>query len=340
MDALTLTIPRPPREAERLSALKRYGVLDTPAEDDFDLLTEIAAALCGAPYSFVVLVDEDRAWIKSAHGMRGGFERARDEDYCSWTILERDGLHVNDLRADPRMAELTATRELGFRMYSGVNLQTGDGLHIGTLCVLDTRPRELTPHQRTLLRRLARQVMSLIELRAAQRDLRASVEKLDRLAHEDELTGLLNRRALLRSIEAEAARRQRYGGALSLVLLDIDHFKAINDRFGHPVGDAVLRRIGRCLQQHVRCVDIAGRYGGEEFLIALPQTGLDGARALAEALRERLGALTHDEGPQRVSASLGVAEVHGDEVFDALARADRALYAAKAQGRDRVVVSS
>lgn len=192
----TSTIPRPDNEAPRLAALQRFGILDTPAEPDFDFLTELAAQVCWAPYSCVVLVDEHRVWIKSAFGLRGGFERARDDDYCSWSILQERGLALADVQADERTRELSPTRERGYRMYSGVNLQTGDGLHIGNLCVLDTQARTLTSKQQRLLEQLARQVMALIELRAAKRELQERVERLDALARCDALTGLANRREL------------------------------------------------------------------------------------------------------------------------------------------------
>ncbi len=330
-------IPRPPDDAARVDALRRYGVLDTPNDEEFDFLAEMAALVCGTPFSFVVLVDEDRTWVKSAHGCTVQASRPRDEDYCAWTILEPEALDVPDLLADERTARLPPTQQAGYRMYSGVSLRTGDGHCIGTLCVMDLQPRELTARQRELLGRLARQVMSLIELRAAQRELAAAVQQLDRLARTDELTGLLNRRALMQALEVEVSRLGRYGGELSLVLLDIDHFKAINDEFGHPAGDEVLRRVCATVSDSIRNTDVAGRYGGEEFLLVLPHTGLPGAHVLAETLRARIAAQSFEHIGRGVTASFGVATLApGTDMQTAVSAVDHALYEAKQGGRDQV----
>ena len=327
-------VPRPDNEAQRLSALHGYGILDTAGDDDFDFLAELAAHICDAPFSFVVLVDQDRVWVKSAVGMAAGFERPRDDDYCSWSILEQDGLHISDVSRDWRTAALSPTIERGYRMYSGVNLHLNDGLHIGTLCVLDTRPRELSPTQRRLLHRLGRQVMALIELRARG-------VALERLARRDELTGLGNRRELAEALERELAHRERYGGDLSVALIDVDHFKLVNDRFGHLAGDEVLRRIGHELTQGRRRVDVVGRFGGEEFLIVLPQTSLQGAQAALEAVRERVARLDLADVAHAVTVSCGIATAApGQLTLESLVgAADRALYAAKAGGRNRVVLA-
>ena len=326
-------IPRPGNEAQRLSTLHRFGILDTPGDEDFDFLAELAAHICDAPFSFVVLVDQDRVWVKSAVGMAAGFERPRDDDYCSWSILERDGLHVSDVRRDWRTAALSPTIERGYRMYSGVNLHLDDGVHIGTLCVLDTRPRDLTPTQLRLLQRLGRQVMALIELRARG-------AALEQLARRDELTGLGNRRELTETLERELAHRERYGGDLTVALLDVDHFKAVNDRYGHLAGDEVLRRIGHELTQGRRRVDVVGRYGGEEFLVVLPQTSLQGAQAALEAVRERVARLDLDDVAHAVTVSVGIAAASGQQSPQALVgAADQALYTAKALGRNRVVLA-
>lgn len=142
------------------------------------------------------------------------------------------------------------------------------------------------------------------------------------------LTGLPNRRALEMALEREAARVERGGEPLSLVLLDLDDFKKINDEKGHPEGDRLLREVGRYLIAHVRQQDLVGRWGGEEFAILLPRTSGAQATHLAERLREGLKALG-------ITASFGVATYRGD-LQDLYRRADEALYRAKAGGKDRV----
>lgn len=165
-------------------------------------------------------------------------------------------------------------------------------------------------------------------------------EELQRQARTDGLTGLANRRYFQECAQTEFERSRRYQHPLSLIAVDIDHFKDINDRHGHPAGDRVLQTLTLCMQENLRGNDVFGRTGGEEFCILLPETQLPAAAELAERLRAHLGlCVALNDLDLRVSASFGVTSSHGqDERFDQVfARADRALYVAKAQGRDRVV---
>jgi len=173
--------------------------------------------------------------------------------------------------------------------------------------------------------------------------LRRQAEELALLATTDALTGLWNRRRFLEQAEEELHRAQRYGRPVSAVMIDIDHFKRVNDSHGHAIGDQVLRRIAEILRGNLRKSDSLGRIGGEEFAAILPES--DGARAsvVAELLRCQVAAdsLDLDDGQQlRITASFGVASGRGDgdTVAMLLGRADKALYAAKEGGRDRVVL--
>lgn len=335
-------VPRPANESDRLAALASYRILDTPADDAFDLLTEVAAELCGTPYAFISLVDADRVWYKSETGVKIG-ELPREQTPCAWSILEDEGLHIADLREDQRTAHLAPVAgPTGLRMYGGANLVTSDGLRIGTLCVLDTQPRQLTARQRRLLVRLAHQVMALLELRQRDRELALALAAMQRLASEDGLTGLMNRRALMDALQREVERSRRLGSPLSVVMIDLDHFKLVNDRFGHAMGDAVLRGVAGTLRAGIRAVDIAGRYGGEELCLVLPDTGAEGAVTLAETLRAAIAAQPYEEGAQSasVTASFGVAAFdkarHGS-AEQLLKSADGALYGAKTSGRNKVM---
>jgi diguanylate cyclase (GGDEF)-like protein len=164
--------------------------------------------------------------------------------------------------------------------------------------------------------------------------------ELERLATTDSLTGLANRRRLFDCLEQEVYRAQRYGTALSLVMFDIDHFKRINDSWGHATGDWVLCRIARETHQLLRKTDQAGRYGGEEFVVLLPETDLSEALLLAQRLSRRISDTVitpeHD-APMPVTVSVGVAALAPDETGEELIhRADQALYRAKQNGRNRV----
>lgn len=340
------TIPFPSDEQARLAALHRYGLLDTPSESDFDFLTEMAAALCATPYAYVSLVDADRVWYKSSYG-HPATECPRDADYCSWTILEQDGLHIPDLSRDPRTAGMALT--LGprqYRMYYGTNLFSSDGYRIGTLCVLDATPRQLAPATVAILARLARQVMSLIELRAKSGALEMAYLEMEKLATFDELTGLLNRRAVLSRLCEEIDRSKRFGTPLALAMIDLDHFKQINDRHGHQGGDAVLRGVGQLLRERIRVTDSAGRYGGEELCVLLPGADASAAMHLTDKLRASIEEMVFGgDGAQslRATASFGIGAFHPTHAATTerlIAVADQALYSAKHTGRNRVMIGA
>jgi diguanylate cyclase (GGDEF)-like protein len=338
------TIPRPADEAQRLAALHQYQVLDSGQEPDYDLLAELAAQMCEAPYAFISLVDSQRVWYKSSHGLVAP-QQARDQDYCSWTILEDELLHVPDLTSDVRTAQMALTvGKPGYRMYCGANLITADGRRLGALCVLDTRARQLSGEQQQMLKRLARLVVALLELRRRDRELNKALGTLQQLASEDVLTGLLNRRALMDALQREVERDQRFKTGLAVLMIDLDHFKHINDHHGHAMGDAVLRGVGRVLRAGLRAIDIAGRYGGEELCVLLPGTSLAGALTAAESLRRAIAAAQYRDGEAvvQITASIGVAATDQTVVAaadaDALLRcADASLYLAKQSGRNQVM---
>jgi diguanylate cyclase (GGDEF)-like protein len=171
--------------------------------------------------------------------------------------------------------------------------------------------------------------------------LRSSMQQIAALATRDALTGLSNRRQIDLDLEVAVEQARRQGSPLCVAVVDVDHFKAVNDRYGHSVGDEVLTRVAACLAGSVRAGDHVGRFGGEEFLLVLPTT-LALARPLVERLRARLEALPAlPAGGQPVTASFGLAAWRGDEsAADLVRRADQALYRAKDAGRNRVVADS
>ena len=176
-----------------------------------------------------------------------------------------------------------------------------------------------------------------------KRQLESANTKLQELALRDGLTGLLNRRYWESCLEREFARHQRYDNPVSLVIFDIDHFKRVNDTYGHQTGDEVIRETARITSQLVRETDFAGRYGGEEFVVLLPGTTLDGAAQFAERLRSTIERqqLDYQGSPLTFTISLGVATLADDIAgYQALLeRADKALYQSKEGGRNQVTVS-
>lgn len=164
-------------------------------------------------------------------------------------------------------------------------------------------------------------------------------DMLQELATVDELTGLYNRRHFLERLEGRVREAERTSRPLSTIMIDVDHFKRINDEFGHAAGDAVLRVVGSTLATNVRRYDLAARHGGDEFIVYLPNTDLDVARTVAERIRRAIAAGSCDVGGGHIASvtvSLGVASIRGGEDRDSLIkRADEALYEAKVSGRNR-----
>jgi signal transduction histidine kinase len=197
--------PLPVNETERLATLYGLNVLDSPPDKDFDDIVALAAAVCGVPMSLVSLIDTDRQWFKASVGT-DLVETSRDLSFCAHAILGRDLLVVPDARQDPRFADNPAVaREGGVRFYAGAPLVTTDGYALGTLCVVDSRPRRLDVEQLQALRALARQVTSQLELRryaAALANTTARLQELER--RKDELAALVGGelRAPLRLMDA------------------------------------------------------------------------------------------------------------------------------------------
>lgn len=180
-----------------------------------------------------------------------------------------------------------------------------------------------------------------LALQKAHLDLKIANAELTRLAATDFLTGVLNRRRFMELGEAEVARVRRSGRCFGTVMIDVDHFKTVNDTYGHDVGDTVLRTLAEACVDRLRNVDIVGRMGGEEFALILPETDPQGAKLTVERLREYLGELTVpvDSGTLKVTVSAGVTTVQdpNDSIEAALKRADEALYEAKGRGRNTTV---
>jgi diguanylate cyclase (GGDEF)-like protein len=182
-----------------------------------------------------------------------------------------------------------------------------------------------------------------LRVRRLQAELRDKNAMLERISTTDAVTGMRTRRYIGELLSIEVLRASRYHTPLAVAMCDLDHFKRVNDSFGHPAGDAVLAGVSDVMRRTLRTTDAAGRYGGEEFLLVLPGTDIAGALALAERVRAAIEETGFDvgvEAPYPVTVSVGVAALGDGESVEALVRAaDEALYEAKAAGRNRVVVA-
>lgn len=354
----------PDDETARLHALRDLDILDTAAEQAFDDLTLLASTICDAPIGLVSLIDQDRQWFKSRRGLAAA-ETPREQAFCAHAILEPNQiLEIPDAAVDERFRDNPlVTGEPNIRFYAGAPLVTDDGYAIGTLCVIDRVPRRLEPRQLEALRALSRQAAAQLKLRAAHRQLRQAFDqarqhqreleeyqlRLERLnsqlqeqAVTDALTGLYNRLAFGQHLNQAVAHATRYGEPLSLLILDVDLFKSLNDSFGHLAGDEALRALADIIRESSRNADIVARYGGEEFAAILPATDEGGARIAAERLRQKVEAASWKH--RAITISVGVVTRDGSHArCDAqclVMDADAALYRAKEAGRNRVCMAA
>lgn len=324
----------PQNELARLDTLRRYGILDTPPEQAFDDIAMIASALCDVPIAMVTLVDAERQWFKANRGLGDLRETPRELAFCSHAILEPDRVfEVNDALNDPRFATNPLVQGApGIRFYAGAPLVAPDGMPLGTVCVVDRRPRQLCERERQGLASLARQAVAQLELRHIVADLTVQ-------STTDVLTGAWNRRAFDHRLRQEWNRHARAEASVGLLMVDVDRFKAFNDQHGHPAGDQALIEVVRCAQAPLRAIDFLARFGGEELVVILPNTPLVGAAEAAERVRQAVERATWSVQPLTVSIGVAADEPRLDSDPRALiARADRALYEAKARGRNRVCV--
>ncbi|KAA2315501.1 sensor domain-containing diguanylate cyclase [Pseudooceanicola sediminis] len=311
-------------EPGRLAALRRAGILDTPPEEPFERITELVRSVLGVPIATVSLVDEERQWLKSSVGLTIT-ETPRDLSFCTHTIKTREPLIVPDARLDTRFRDFPyVIGEPGVRSYLGLPLETPDGYNLGALCAIDTVPRDFTTTEAAIMKNFSRLVMNELELR--------------QIAMSDSLTGAMTRRGWMEAVETQIARCRRNGQASSIVLLDVDHFKRINDGHGHAAGDRILRGVAQACFANLRDADLFARIGGEEFAIFLPMTDAAHAAALAERLREQISLTPYDlDGAAvRITASFGITQVRADVegVEAGLKIADAMLYRAKLDGRN------
>lgn len=291
------------------------------------------AILLGADTTSVLLLDQhrQRLLVSASHGLsqneRTQIQFSPGEGVAGWVVAQGAPALVPDTEQDPRFAAFLNQRR-AMRSMVAVPLLIR-GAAIGVICATHPRPEWFTAEHVELMTFLAHSVVLDVEN-----------ARLYRLAITDGLTGLYNRQHLAERLREEVDRAHRYTQPLTLLLVDLDHFKRVNDQHGHPVGDQVLEEVAARILAATRDSDLVARYGGEEFVALLPNTGRDGgqraATRLLEAMREAPVATA--AGALPITFSVGGALLNTrEEPRDLLARADAALYQAKSQGRDRFV---
>lgn len=314
---------KPAHEEERVHALHALNILDTQPEERFDRLTRLARRLFDVPIALVSLVDSNRQWFKSCQGL-AATETPRDVSFCAHAILGDQILMIPDAGSDERFHDNPLViGEPKIRFYAGCPLKVGNGSNIGTLCLLDTRPRVLDAEDRGLLRDLAS--MAEREIAALQ------------LASIDDLTQLSNRRGFEALAEHALSMCKRMGTPASLLFFDLDRFKAINDTFGHAEGDRALVTFARVLRKVLREMDVVGRMGGDEFVALLLGSDAAAGDVVIDRLRKALADANAElHGRYTIGYSVGRIEydpVRHDTVKRLLADADGAMYARKQAAR-------
>jgi diguanylate cyclase (GGDEF)-like protein len=334
--------PRHPREAQRMLAVQALRMIGTPAEERFDKITRLAKRIFHVPVSLINIVSDGTVWTKSAQGV-DATESPRATSYCDhaiWTGRENECL-IEDARTDPRTAD--NPYRAYFVFYAGTPI-VHDGEPVGVFCIAGHAPRSFSADDFSALRDLASMAsreLAIAVLTEEQHKLAAERNEFEVRALVDPLTRMWNRGAIL-----DIAARELQGGiAVAILMLDLDHFKKVNDTYGHQAGDEVLRQVSARIRASVRPTDAVGRYGGEEFLIVLPSCGREMLVDVAERIRAEVcrGLIQCEPGasiPITVSVG-GSVSVDGSHFVEVLIRAaDLALYRAKREGRNRVVIDA
>jgi len=323
------------------------ALLYTPAEECFDRVTRLAARLFAAPIATISVVGDRKTWFKSRIGTELS-EVARDDGFSAVVIQQSGPLVVPDALADPRFARCGMVANAPYaRFYAGTAIRSPDGARIGALGIIDNEPRHVADSELIYLRDLAAVVEDELHRRhlsSAQGEMIRELGEARRRSMVDPLTSVWNRAGLDSILERELAATSARHSRLSVAMIDLDHFKEVNDRFGHGTGDAVLAEVARRLRVAARPADSVARFGGEEFLVVLPDCGESNASVVGERLRERIGSAPVVVGQSvklEVTCSIGVATAEVGEPSNVLlTRADVALYDAKHAGRNRVVVAT
>lgn len=343
-----LFAPIPENESARIASLRRMLLLSTPDEEAFERVTRVAQRLFGVPIVLLSLADVQRQCFKSCIGLPLD-ETAWAISFAGHPMMDDALFVVEDARQDARFADKPLIQEVpAVVFYAGRSLCNAEGLWVGRLCLMDEVPRHFSPLDRQMLDDLGCWVEAIFrhrELSEVQQGVLQEFDEVRRLSLLDPMLNIWNRGACEAVLAREFERAERDDLPLSLLMIDVDGFKEINDGHGHLLGDAVLVEFAKRLLAQLRAYDSLGRYGGDEFMAILPNTDLVGAQAIGERLLRAITAWPFLVPAQalKVSASIGVGCVRFSELplatpKDLLCIADNGLLDAKRGGRNQVRV--
>ncbi|MCE2680218.1 MAG: sensor domain-containing diguanylate cyclase [Burkholderiales bacterium] len=333
----------PENDDQRSLEIERLGLIYSPAEDRFDRITRLAKTHFGVPIVLISMVYKDVQWFKSAQGLHT-CETSRSVSFCGHAILQDGPLIVENPLEDDRFKDNPLV--LGqpkVRFYAGIPLRSPSGFMLGTLCLIDHKSRRFDESNIEELRDFAALVEAEFFYRLLsdeQNTLIKENEDLKRKAMLDGLSGMWNKRAIEELLTREVSLSYREQRPLSVLVLDIDHFKQINDTYGHPAGDETLKQVAQRMKAMLRVSDVVGRLGGDEFLVLLPNANEADGKLVADRLLKRISDSPVTSGEYRIQVTLSIGvttcTVKGGVMSaqQILERADRSLYEAKNRGRN------
>jgi diguanylate cyclase (GGDEF)-like protein len=324
--SFVVDFPIPPDEDYRLRDLERFGLLGTGSDIHLERLVELARLIFSVPMAAISLVTSDRQWFLAEQGLNVK-ETPRGVAFCAHAIMGDTVMVVPNALEDERFcSNPLVTSQPQIRFYAGAPLRSSSGHNLGTLCVIDSRPMEPTPVQVRQLELLSQLVMRELDLRR-ERFLCP-------------ITGLPIRQQFLRIAEQEFSRAKQEGKEMSLLLFDIDHFRAINSRWGHHSGDELMADLCQLSRQFLSEKDFAGRLGDGEFALLLVDTPAQAAMATSEALRHAVTTMpgVHSHSDLQLHISGGLTTLGSDDTSftPLLLRAEQALHLAKSNGRNQI----
>lgn len=314
----------PKNEAERLHALRALQILDSSHEERFDRITRMARRLFGVSISLVSLVDEDRQWFKSAQGIDAS-ETSREISFCGHAINQEALFIIPNAIEDVRFFDNPLViGHPNIRFYAGYPLKLRQGIILGTLCLIDPNPREMSEEDQQLLRDLGEMIEQ--EIKSIQ------------LATLDELTMISNRRGFLTLADHSLKICRRHKKSITFVLFDLNKFKIINDSYGHHEGDFVLTLFAQIMLESFRECDVIARLGGDEFVTMLVDCNDDQINTIIKRFTENIEkANTTLDKPYTIEYSIGFAHYSYDtdkSIDEMIQEADAAMYLDK-QGNAR-----
>jgi diguanylate cyclase (GGDEF)-like protein len=317
-------------EKTRLAALDRYKIIGTPPETVFDRFARLAQSLLASPYVAISFIEAERIWVKAAIGANVGF-CMRGESLCEKLLVVPKSLEMADVTTDIRHgAAPPSPWPQDARAFFGTPIITPDEQRIGALSVMCQTSRRYSSDDRRSLIDLAALITDQLELRLATR--------------EDPLTGAMSAKQFADAFEQDIARAKRHGGHISLLAVDVDRFRAINDRVGRTAADRILVALVDRMRGAMRLSDRIGRLGGKRFYIALPETHLERAKSAAQRVLNTVfeHAFKTARGDVRLTVSIGIAALssNADRYQDIVDRAEAAMFEAKNTGRNVAVVQS